>query len=234
MPKLFKTIQRYIPDIVYGGNDGIVTTFAVVAGFLGAGAAENIAIGSGLTVLIFGLANLFADGVSMGLGDFLSVRSQKDHYRTHYDEVAIQIENDVEGCKIRSVEILKEQGLSDLEINEILKVYQNNKKLWITFLVEHDLEIFNPSRESAPIKGLMTFLSFVFFGFIPLMPFVFLGTNGNSGFLSVVGTLLAMILLGIVRWYLSKGHFFKTVFEVVIVGVIASMVAYLVGLLFRR
>ena len=61
-----------IREIVYGGNDGIVTTFAVIAGFTGAYSATNTTLNlSILTVLLFGLANLLADGSAMGLGSFL-------------------------------------------------------------------------------------------------------------------------------------------------------------------
>jgi len=65
---------RYLPEVIYGANDGIVTTFAVVAGV--AGAALDPAI-----VLVLGAANLFADGFSMGMSNFLSRRSEAD-YRT--------------------------------------------------------------------------------------------------------------------------------------------------------
>ncbi len=80
------TLSEYLREIVYGGNDGIVTTFAVVAGFTGASAGEHIIDISVLAVLLFGMANLFADGVSMGLGNFLAIRSQKDIYKTQKDK----------------------------------------------------------------------------------------------------------------------------------------------------
>ena len=66
-------------EIVYGGNDGIVTTFAVVAGFAGA-ASDGVAAVGTIAVLLFGLANLFADAAAMGLGAFLSSRSQQEVY----------------------------------------------------------------------------------------------------------------------------------------------------------
>jgi VIT1/CCC1 family predicted Fe2+/Mn2+ transporter len=55
---------------VYGANDGIITTFAVVAGVAGAGLSANI-------VLILGIANMIADGLSMGLSDYLGERSEQ-------------------------------------------------------------------------------------------------------------------------------------------------------------
>ena len=63
-------VQHYLRDLVYGANDGIITTYAVVAGAAG-GAL------SGRAVLIVGTANLIADGLSMAVGNYLGIRSQE-------------------------------------------------------------------------------------------------------------------------------------------------------------
>lgn len=62
---LFSSSGKYIKSIVYGGLDGILTTFAVVSSVAGAHLANSV-------VVIVGIANLFADGIAMGIGDFLS------------------------------------------------------------------------------------------------------------------------------------------------------------------
>ena len=64
------TGSQYLGDMVYGGLDGIVTTFAVVSGVAGAELGTSI-------ILIMGLANLFADGFSMATGAFLSAKSEQ-------------------------------------------------------------------------------------------------------------------------------------------------------------
>ncbi|MGM0586299.1 MAG: VIT1/CCC1 transporter family protein [Pseudomonadota bacterium] len=61
--------RRFLPELIYGANDGIVTTLAVVAGVVGADLSTSI-------ILILGFANLFADGVSMGASSVLSQRSR--------------------------------------------------------------------------------------------------------------------------------------------------------------
>ena len=67
---LVATARHYIRDVIYGANDGIITTFAVVAGVTG-GALSTKA------VLVVGVANLLADGLSMGVGNYLSIRSHE-------------------------------------------------------------------------------------------------------------------------------------------------------------
>ena len=73
-------IQHYLKDLIYGANDGIITTFAVVSGVAGASLDARI-------VLILGFANLLADGFSMGASSFLSIRSDEAVRRTAGKEV---------------------------------------------------------------------------------------------------------------------------------------------------
>jgi VIT1/CCC1 family predicted Fe2+/Mn2+ transporter len=64
------TVRHYIRDLIYGANDGVITTFAVVAGVTGGALSAR-------AVLIVGAANLFADALSMGVGNYLSIRSHE-------------------------------------------------------------------------------------------------------------------------------------------------------------
>jgi vacuolar iron transporter family protein len=65
---VYDIVQRYLADLIYGANDGIVTTLAIVAGVVGAGLPPSI-------ILILGFANIVADGFSMGASNYLSKRT---------------------------------------------------------------------------------------------------------------------------------------------------------------
>jgi vacuolar iron transporter family protein len=67
--------RHYIRELIYGANDGIITTFAVVAGVAGGGLSARV-------VLIIGAANLFADGLSMAVGNYLAIRSHESVLET--------------------------------------------------------------------------------------------------------------------------------------------------------
>jgi len=68
---------HHIGDLVFGANDGIVTTFAVVSGVTGAALNPRV-------IIILGLANLLADGISMGAGNYLGMRSEQE-YHDHFN-----------------------------------------------------------------------------------------------------------------------------------------------------
>jgi len=64
-------VKTFIKDIVYGANDGIITTFAIVSGVVGAGLSSQ-------TILIIGLASVFADGFSMAVSSYLGTKSEHE------------------------------------------------------------------------------------------------------------------------------------------------------------
>jgi VIT1/CCC1 family predicted Fe2+/Mn2+ transporter len=66
--RLHQTVQKYLSDLIYGANDGIVTTLAIVSGVVGAALSARV-------ILILGFANLIADGFSMGASNYLSKRT---------------------------------------------------------------------------------------------------------------------------------------------------------------
>lgn len=68
MEKQQPFLERYLPELVYGGFDGCITTFAVVAGSVGANLESSI-------IIVLGLANLLADGFAMSIGAYLSTKA---------------------------------------------------------------------------------------------------------------------------------------------------------------
>lgn len=155
---------------VYGANDGIVTTFAVVAGVAGAGLSVDI-------IIIMGVANMIADGISMAVGDYLGEISEykmrkQDHERT------------------------------------------NHSCLWIT--------------------GVVTFISFLLAGVLPLLPYIFkiAGTPfliDNQFLLSIISTASALFFVGSLRTLLTKGSWIKNGLEMLLIGAIAASSAYFLG-----
>jgi VIT1/CCC1 family predicted Fe2+/Mn2+ transporter len=70
-PRLAAVASHHLPDLVYGANDGIITTFAVVSGVAGASLSDRV-------IVILGFANLVADGFSMGASNYLARRSHAE------------------------------------------------------------------------------------------------------------------------------------------------------------
>lgn len=225
--------QTYLKEIIYGGNDGIVTTFAVVAGFTGAQLGANTPSFSILTVLLFGLANLFADGVSMGLGNFLSIRSEKDVYKTHEAKEHFEVKHNPQAEKAETIEILQDKGFSKEQAQQLTEIYATNPNYWVSFMMNYELEMPNPKSENPYLTGAATFTAFVLFGAIPLIPY-FINEDPTKSFLySSIAALIALLLLGLLRWKVTSETLTRSVLEIVAIGGISASIAYIVGTFFR-
>jgi VIT1/CCC1 family predicted Fe2+/Mn2+ transporter len=221
----------YLKEIVYGGSDGIVTTFAVVAGFAGAqsGALSNYPV---LVVLIFGLANLFADSFSMATGNVLSIFADKDVYRAEKNKELYEIKHNPEMEKMETVYLLQSKGFSKQEAEKITELYSKNEDYWADFMMRYELEMPTPEHENPLYTGLATMGSFALFGFIPLIPYIL--PDGQNRFLtSVIFTFIALVLLGVLRWKVTTQTLWRAVGEIVFLGGAASVIAYFVGTFFK-
>lgn len=226
------TFQEYLKQIVYGGNDGIVTTFAIVAGFAGAG-AEGAAQVGGVAVLLFGVANLLADATAMGLGEFLSARSQQDVYNATREKelAAISANPDAETSEILA--ILADRNVGSDDANEFAGILRRNPEFMTDFTMHYQVGMQDPSGSSAGMNGLFTFLSFIALGSVPLLPYFLLEPVETTFYLSIAATGAALVSLGLLRWRVTNESLLRCVGETVLVGGICAIVAFGVGLMFR-
>ncbi|SEK92416.1 VIT1/CCC1 transporter family protein [Roseovarius nanhaiticus] len=221
-------MQEFLKQIVYGGNDGIVTTFAIVAGFAGA-QADGVAQIGGVAVLVFGLANLFADAVSMGLGEFLSTRSQHDLYRNRRASEMREIVSDPEHERMELFEILRQRGVPAGEADTLTTIVARHPELMADLMMTYEFGMLDPDEDSPALSGFMTFLSFVIFGSVPLIPYFLLDPTSETFWLSVAATGAALVALGVVRWSATGERLVRTVGETVLVGTVCALVAFGVG-----
>ena len=227
---------EYFKEVIYGGVDGIVTTFAVVAGFSGAALSnETTTQLSFVVVLLFGLANLFADAASMGLGNFLSVRSEQDLYKAARAKEVYEVQHNPEMEYEETITLMMQKGFSEEDSRTLADIYQKNEEYWVDFMMSHELEMPDPRDDNPVFTGLATFVSFLVFGVIPLLPFIFYtSATPESAFqISIFGTFTALVALGLLKWRIVGSDLWKSLFEVVVVGGVAAVLAFIVGSFFK-
>lgn len=229
-------LASYFKEVIYGGIDGIVTTFAVVAGFSGAALSnETTTQLSFLVVLLFGLANLFADAASMGLGNFLSVRSEQDLYKSERAKETHEVRTNPEMEYEETITLMMQKGYNEEDARALADLYRKNEEYWVDFMMNHELEMSDPRDDNPVLTGLATFFSFLVFGVIPLLPFmVFTDATAEFAFqLSILGTFAALVTLGLLKWRVVGSKLWSSLFEVVTVGSVAAVLAFIVGSFFK-
>lgn len=212
----------YIHDIVYGANDGIVTTFAVVSGVAGADLAPYI-------VIILGFANVLADGLSMGLGNYLSIRSRQDNYQRVLKEELKEIKEvpEIEREEIR--EIFEAKGFKGNDLERVTQVITSEKSLWAKTMMLEEHGLISEEDGKPWLHGLMTFLAFILFGSIPIAPYLF-NLQPESQFpVTIVSTGIALLFVGFLRSWVTRERLIKGPIEILVVGSVCAAVAYAVG-----
>lgn len=155
----------YIRDWVYGGIDGTVTTFAVVAGVVGAELSTKAVL------IILGAANLFADGFSMAAANYSGTKAEVEEYEKvrRMEERHVEIAPEGEREEIR--QIFEAKGFTGEAFKSAVDVITAKRDRWIETMMteEHGLPLISRSPGKAAI---MTFLAFIICGSIPLLPFI--------------------------------------------------------------
>jgi len=216
---------KYIKSIVYGGLDGIVTTFAVVAGVEGASLSAGI-------VLILGFANLVADGLSMAIGDFLSTKSEMEYQKAERAREEWEVEHYPEGEKKELVELYEAKGIPAADARQMVDTVARHPKAWVDIMMVEELGIL-PEEESPLKNALTTFVSFAVFGFIPLLATIlarvvpFLAANTFPVSIALVA--VTLFALGAAKTKVTGRPWFASGLETLVVGGITAAAAWGVG-----
>lgn len=214
---------NYLRDWVYGGIDGSITTFAIVAGVVGAGLASNI-------ILILGLANLLADGFSMAASNYTGTKTEVDELARYRDieKRHIKVEPDGEREEIR--QIMQGKGLEEPALTAAVKAMTSSEDTWINTMLVEEYGLSTNLR--SPMKSaLSTMASFILFGSIPLLPFLLGLTNAFA--ISLGMTFLAFFLIGTIKSKWSLATWWRSGLETLLIGLAASALAYGVGYLVK-
>jgi VIT1/CCC1 family predicted Fe2+/Mn2+ transporter len=215
--------------MVYGGLDGIVTTFAIVSGVAGAN------LGSGI-ILILGIANLLADGLSMATGAYLSLKSELEYYQRERERETWEVENFPDGERAELVELYKAKGYSSEDAQTLVEIQSKNGTMWVDEMMVQELGLL-PDNRKPVYSGLATFASFIIAGIVPLLVYLlglFVPIDSSvSFFVSIVLSAAALFALGAAKVLITERNWFRSGLEMLAVGGLAAGVAYLVGYLLQ-
>jgi VIT1/CCC1 family predicted Fe2+/Mn2+ transporter len=221
--------DQYLGDMVYGGLDGIVTTFAVVSGVAGANLGANV-------VLILGLANLFADGFSMATGAFLSTKSEQEYYSREYQREAWEVDHFPDGERAELLEVYRSRGYSVEDAQALVGIQSKNRDRWVQAMMVDELGML-PDERRPLWSGLATLVSFIVAGALPLLVYLVglvVPVAPATAFpVSLALSGVALFALGAAKVLVTRLHPIRSGLEMLAVGGLAAGVAYIVGALLK-
>lgn len=219
--------DNVVADAVLGGIDGCVTTFAVVSGVVGAGLPAAVA-------LIMGFANLIADGFSMAVSSYESIKAQSDFIESIRKTEREHIEKIPQGEREEVRQIFRRKGFSGEMLERIIDTISADRRLWIDTMLTEEYGLQRETRRPF-VAAVATFLSFIIVGTIPLLPFMVPGMSRSGQFASSAGLAATVFFaIGALKSLVFSRPVLRSGLSTLLTGGTASLLAFIVGYLLRE
>jgi DNA damage-binding protein 1 len=157
-----------LKPIIFGGLDGILTSFAIVAGAAGGRLEPSV-------VLILGFSNIFADALSMGVGEFLSSKAENEWILSERRRENWEMENYPEGEIREMIDIFISKGMSPPDAESVITTMAKYQDFFVDMMMTEELGLQVPDDDHVQEsfrEGVVMFCSFATFGAFPLLGYV--------------------------------------------------------------
>jgi vacuolar iron transporter family protein len=220
------TATASVRDIVIGMSDGLTVPFALAAGLTSAAAA--LTRGNAIIVTA-GFAEIAAGSIAMGLGGYLAAKTDVEHYASELDR---EYRETVELPEIETEEVAKvfrDYGLSEAQMEPIVKVITGNQKKWVDFMMRFELGLEKPDPARASRSAGTIAASYIVGGLVPLAPYILMQDIQSALWVSVGVTLLALFFFGAVKGYYTGVKPLRGGAQTALVGGLAAAAAFFIA-----
>jgi VIT1/CCC1 family predicted Fe2+/Mn2+ transporter len=219
------TSSAFVRDVVIGMADGLTVPFALAAGLSGANVQTSI-------IVTAGLAEIAAGSIAMGLGGYLAARSEAEHYVSEKRREEREVETVPEMERDEVAGLFRGYGLTDREIEPILRAFQTNPPAWVDFMMRHELGLEEPDPRRALNSALTIAGAYVAGGLIPLAPYMILAEIRPAQVASVGVTLTALTIFGYIKGRFTGSRPLRGAWQTALIGGLAAAAAFLIARMF--
>ena len=216
-----------VRDIVIGMADGLTVPFALAAGLSGAVDSTHI-------VITAGIAEIAAGSIAMGLGGYLSGRTDVEHYKSEEAREYYEVDHFPEKERQEVKEIFAGYGISEEIQDKIVDELSKDKKQYVDFMMRYELGLEPPSANRARNSALTIGASYIVGGLIPLLPYVFCSNVHTGLIVSAIVTLLALLGFGYIKSRVTGQPPLKGALYTMFIGALAAGAAFAIASLFQK
>ncbi len=216
----------WLGDAIYGANDGLGAVFGIVSGVSGATA------GNERFVLIAGIAGTLASAISMGSGAYLAAKSEREVYEAEIGHERFEIETDPESEREELELFYQLKGFTPEEAHMLVERITSNPEQMLRTMAAEELGLDEENFPNPTRSALASAVSTALGAFIPVIPFFFIGGTPAilaAGFVSIA----AHFLVGASKTLITGRSWVASGTEMAVVGIIAGIVTYMIGLLLQ-
>ncbi|KAL8495384.1 hypothetical protein ACS0TY_019506 [Phlomoides rotata] len=223
---------EFVKSVVYAGLDAIVTSFSLISSI----SAGHLSSGD---VLVLGIANLVADGISMGFGDFVSTSTERDVAVKERGVMEWDVENHRTTQKQHLIQRYQLLGMNATDAALVVNTFAKYPDILVDEKLAVEKGMVGPEQSEKPWKnGLITFVAFVVFGSAPILGFIVLIPFTKSDKIKFVGacvlSAVALALLGIAKAKIAAQNYAASMGITLVNGLIAGSAAYGIGWTLRN
>ncbi|MBI3353109.1 MAG: VIT1/CCC1 transporter family protein [Nitrospirae bacterium] len=213
---------KMLRDVIFGLNDGLVTSIGFVSGVTGAVFQNKV-------IVLTGIAQIIAGGIAMFIGAYLSNKSQEEFFLKEIAREKREIKEipEIEKQEIR--DIYSDMGFLPDEVEMIVKRITSDEKLWVRFMMREELGILEEEMKSPVKAGMIMGGTFMLGGAFPLFPYFFIQNTFMALKVSIFVSALVFFTIGVGKSTLTKTHWFKSGVQVTFLGGLAALVGFLIG-----
>ena len=211
-----------VRDVIFGANDGLVSILALVAGVYGA-------ITESHPILIAGIVGAVAGAISMGAGAYLSAKSEKEVTEKESDRKGIKKKGTPEEEKERLVKFYQARGFKSRDAEAVAERVASQMESIESYTIGEEVGL--TSEESWPPTkaALFTGLSFAVVSLIPVLPFAFMEVN-PAVITASIASIACLFVVGASKATFSRKSWVRSGSEMMLIGMLASVATYLIGL----
>lgn len=215
-----------LPEIILGGQDGLVNVLGVILGVAAATSSNQI-------VIVAGLAATFAESVSMAAVAYTSKLAEADYYQSEYEREKWEIEHIPDGEREEIRALYENYGFKGQVLDEIVEKITSNKEVWLRVMMEQELKLEPVERKQAVPAALIVGISALVGSFIPLTPFFFSPIK-SAMTVSLVASSLTLFVVGYYKAKKTLGrNLLRQGLEMTVIGMLSALVGYFIGSLFK-
>jgi len=215
-----------VRDMIFGANDGLVSTLAFVAGVVGAIIDPYI-------VLLSGVAELFAGTISMAFGSYQSAKSELEVWERESQRKEGEKGKTPEEEREELIRFYEKEGFKRGEAEAIVDRISAEKEVPIEEEALEELGL-APEELGNPVKaGLLCGVSFGFAALVPILPFILHGLSCTEALtISIIATLATLFGVGAMKTIFSRKNWVRSGLEMMLIGASGAAITYIIGTLF--
>ena len=211
----------FLRDVVLGSSDGLVAVLAFVAGV-------SATLGARRTILLAGLAEMFAGAASMGLGAYLGSKSEREFYNRELAREKREIVEMPHEEREEIRQIYRKKGFTGPDLEMVVERITEDKERWLKVMMHEELGFARHFGVSPLRSGLAMALAYIVGAAVPILPYVFV-KGRNAFFVSIAATLGVLFAVGASKARLTQRPWWRAGAEMAIAGGLGTLVCYLIA-----